>query len=62
MALQLRQEIQILLREVNMARIGKIKEIKVVPRIGKIISLEFLAKQKGIQYGKNQDKNKFPQG
>jgi hypothetical protein len=45
-----------------MARIGKIKEIKVVPRIGKIISLEFLAKQKGIQHGKNQDKNKFSQG
>jgi len=40
-----------------MARIGKIKEIRVVPRIGKIVSLEFLAKQRGIQHGKNQNKN-----
>lgn len=40
-----------------MARIGKIREIKVVPRIGKIISLELLAKQKGAQHGKDQDKN-----
>jgi len=40
-----------------MARIGKIKEIKLVPRIGKIIPLELLAKQKGIQHGKDRDKN-----
>jgi hypothetical protein len=42
-----------------MARIGKIKEVKVVPRIGKIISLELLAKQKGIQHGKNQNKTQL---
>ena len=41
-----------------MDRIGKIKEIKVVPRIGKIISLELLAKQK--KGGKGQTKNCLP--
>ena len=34
-----------------MTRIGKIKELKVVPRIGKIISLELLAKRKEIEGG-----------
>lgn len=41
-----------------MARIGKIREIKVLPRIGKVISLELLAKQKGAQHGKDQDRNR----
>ncbi len=42
-----------------MNRIGKIKEIKKVPRIGKIISIEFLLKREGVEYGsksKNKDK------
>ena len=30
----------------KMARIGRIKEFKIVPRIGKLISLELLAKRK----------------
>lgn len=42
-----------------MNRLGKIKEIKIVPRIGKIISLELLAKQKRAQYGKSQTKNRL---
>ncbi|GEM_PF-2810291 len=34
-----------------MSRVGKIKMIKFVPRIGKIISLELLAKRKGSKHG-----------
>ena len=37
-----------------MNRIGKMTEIKVVPRIGKIISLELLAKQKKAEGKKNE--------
>ncbi|MCL0091944.1 hypothetical protein M1N59_01625 [Dehalococcoidales bacterium] len=45
--------------EEAMNRLGKIKEIKIVPRIGKIISLELLAKQKRAQRGESQTKNRF---
>ncbi|MCL0094277.1 hypothetical protein M1N58_00025 [Dehalococcoidales bacterium] len=45
--------------EEAMNRLGKIKEVKIVPRIGKIISLELLAKQKRAQRGESQTKNRF---
>lgn len=39
-----------------MNRIGKIKELKKVPRIGKIISLDLLAKRK--EEGRKRDGDK----
>jgi len=36
-------------------RIGKLKWLRVVPRIGKLISLEFLAKRKGEEKRKEQE-------